>query len=84
MTFAGTYVGITVGGVSYEREKVAAHANNLASKVAKNLGGSLGALGIETFMEKGELVGPTEVKLVGHPEGKSITAKNVILFIARL
>merc|ERR1719389_1611777 len=39
-------LGITVGGVSYEREKVAAHANNLASKVAKNLEGSLTALGI--------------------------------------
>ena len=72
-------LGITVGGVEYDREKVAAHANNLASKVAKNLGGSLVALGIETFMEKGELVGATEVKLVGNPEGKTITGKNVIL-----
>jgi len=71
-------LGVTVnGGVTYDREKVAAHANNLASKVAKNLGGSLTALGIETFMEKGELVSPTEVKLVG--AGKTVTAKNVIL-----
>jgi dihydrolipoamide dehydrogenase len=72
-------LGITVGGVSYEREKVAAHANNLASRVAKNLGGSLVALGIETFMEKGQMVSPTEVKLVGNAEGKTITGKNVIL-----
>jgi len=72
-------LGITVGGVSYEREKVAAHANNLASKVAKNLGGSLSALGITTFMEKGQMVGPTEVKLVGNAEGKTVTGKNVIL-----
>merc|ERR1719310_2147885 len=64
-------LGITVGGVDYDREKVAAHANNLASKVAKNLGGSLGALGIETHMEEGELV--------GNAEGKTVTAKNVIL-----
>jgi len=70
-------LGISVGGVSYEREKVAAHANNLASKVAKNLGGSLDALGITTFMEKGEMVGPTEVKLVGGD--KTIKGKNVIL-----
>ena len=72
-------LGITVDGVSYEREKVAAHANNLASKVARNLGGSLDALGITTFMEKGEMVGATEVKLVGNKEGKTITGKNVIL-----
>jgi len=72
-------LGITVNGVSYEREKVAAHANNLASKVARNLGGSLDALGITTFMEKGEMVGPTEVKLVGNAEGNTVTAKNVIL-----
>jgi dihydrolipoamide dehydrogenase len=72
-------LGITVGGVSYEREKVAAHANNLASRVAKNLGGSLDALGITTFMEKGQMVGPTEVKLVGHPTGKTLRGENVIL-----
>ena len=70
-------LGITVGGVSYEREKVAAHANNLASKVAKNLEGSLTALGITVFPEKGELVSPTEISLVG--AGKTVKAKNVIL-----
>ena len=72
-------LGITVGGVSYRREKVAAHATDLASRVAKNLGGSLDALGITTFMEKGQMVGPTEVKLVGHPTGKTLRGKNVIL-----
>jgi len=70
-------MGITTGGVEYDREKVAAHANNLASKVAKNLGGSLDALGVKTFMEKGQLVSPTEVKLVGTEQ--TVTAKNVIL-----
>ena len=70
-------MGIHASGVTYDREKVAAHANNLASRVAKNLGGSLDALGVAVHMEKGELVGPKEVKLVG--AGKSITAKNVIL-----
>jgi dihydrolipoamide dehydrogenase len=70
-------MGITTGGVSYEREKLAAHAQNLASNVAKNLGNSLGALGIKTFMEKGQMVGPTSVKLIG--TDKVITGKNVIL-----
>ena len=71
-------LGVTVnGGVTYEREKVAAHANGLASKVAKNLENSLTALGITVFPEKGEMVGPTEVKLAG--TANTVSAKNVIL-----
>merc|ERR1719247_1565113 len=69
--------GITTGGVSYDRQKVSDHANNLAAKVQKNLGGSLDALGVTVFPEKGELVSPTEVSLVG--SGKTVKAKNVIL-----
>ena len=34
--------GITVGDVKYDREAVAAHAEQLVSNVAKNLGNSLG------------------------------------------
>ena len=70
-------MGIQTNGVSYDREKVAAHANNLASKVAKNLGNSLGALGVTVHPEKGQMVGPKVVKLAG--TDKTITAKNVIL-----
>jgi len=70
-------MGVISGGATYEREKVAAHANQLASKVAKNLGNSLGALGVTVFEEKGSLVSPTEVQLVG--SSKTVSAKNVIL-----
>ena len=70
-------LGITAGPVSYDREKVAAHANNLASTVKKNLGNSLVGLGVTTFEEAGELVDGKTVNLVG--SGKTIKAKNVIL-----
>merc|ERR1719199_1440521 len=70
-------LGITAGSVSYDREKVAAHANNLASTVKKNLGNSLVGLGVTTFEEAGELVDGKTVNLVG--SGKTIKAKNVIL-----
>ena len=70
-------LGITAGDVSYDREAVAAHANNLASRVRGNLEGSLKALGVEVFPEKGSLVGPTEVELVG--ASKTIKAKDVML-----
>merc|ERR1719217_1736981 len=70
-------LGITAGPVTYEREKVAAHANNLASTVKKNLGNSLTALGVTVFEEKGQLVDGTTVSLTG--SGKTVKAKNVIL-----
>jgi dihydrolipoamide dehydrogenase len=42
--------GIEVGEVKYDRQKVADHAANLVSTVAKNLGGSLTALGVDQVM----------------------------------
>ena len=70
-------LGITVGGeVTYEREKVAAHANNLASTVKKNLGNSLTGLGVTVFEESGKLIDGKTVSLGG---GKTLKAKNVIL-----
>jgi len=44
--------GIEVGEVKYDREKVAAHAAQLVSNVAKNLGGSLTALGVDQVCSK--------------------------------
>jgi len=71
-------LGINVGGaVTYEREKVAAHANGLANTVKKNLGNSLTNLGVTVFPEKGELIDGKTVNLVG--AGKTVSAKNVIL-----
>lgn len=65
------------GAVTYDRQGVADHANNLASRVQGNLRGSLTALGVTVFEEKGSLAGPTSIELVG--AGKTIEAKNVIL-----
>ncbi|KAL1504277.1 hypothetical protein AB1Y20_010686 [Prymnesium parvum] len=69
--------GITSHGITYEREKVAAHAKNLATKVKGNLENSLTGLGVTVFPNKGKMVGPTEVELVG--AGKTVKADNVIL-----
>jgi len=69
--------GITSAGVTYEREKVAAHAQNLANKVKGNLENSLTALGVTVFPNKGQMVGATSVKLVG--SDKVVEAENVIL-----
>eukprot|EP00614_Pseudopedinella_elastica_P013912 CAMPEP_0172585794 /NCGR_PEP_ID=MMETSP1068-20121228/5169_1 /TAXON_ID=35684 /ORGANISM="Pseudopedinella elastica, Strain CCMP716" /LENGTH=483 /DNA_ID=CAMNT_0013380369 /DNA_START=132 /DNA_END=1583 /DNA_ORIENTATION=+ len=69
--------GITTSGVTYERQKIADHAKNLANNVKKNLGNSLTALGIEIVEAKGELLAPHTVGLQG--SDKKLTAKNIIL-----
>ena len=64
--------------MSYDREKVAAHANNLASRVKGNLENSLTALGVTVFPNKGKLTAEVgTIDLVG--SGKAISADNVIL-----
>merc|ERR1719327_2087546 len=70
-------LGIKTSGVTYDRAQVAAHANNLANRVKGNLEGSLTALGVTVFPEKGCLKAATEIELVG--SDKTISADNVIL-----
>jgi dihydrolipoamide dehydrogenase len=69
--------GITVGDVKYDREKVAAHAAQLVSNVAKNLGNSLSALGVDQIHAEGVYAGPNTVKKAGTDE--VVTAKDIIL-----
>ncbi|EKX37705.1 hypothetical protein GUITHDRAFT_158568 [Guillardia theta CCMP2712] len=70
--------GIKVEGeVKYDREKVAAHADQLSKNVAKNLGNSLEALGVDVIPEAGLLVGPNKVKKAGTDQ--VVTAKDIIL-----
>lgn len=72
-------LGIEVEGkVKYDREAVAAHARNLASRVRGNLEGSLTALGCEVIEGRGILTGnPHEVK--DGSTGKVYRAKDIIL-----
>ena len=50
-----------VGEVKYDREKVAAHAAQLVSNVAKNLGNSLTGLGVDQIHAEGAYAGPNKV-----------------------
>ena len=70
--------GIKTSGVTFDRQKVADHAKNLANKVKGNLEGSLRGLGIEIIEAKGELLAPHTVGLQG-TGGKKLTAANIIL-----
>lgn len=72
-------LGISVNGVvEYDRQKVADHANNLASRVRGNLVKSLEALGVDLIEEKGAVMSEGQkVKCVD--SGRVVTAKDIII-----
>jgi len=71
-------LGIAVGDVQYDRQGVANHASQLASKVKGNLEASLKGLGVDIIEAKGLLTNkPHVISLEGM--NKEITAKNIIL-----
>ncbi|KAH7678635.1 dihydrolipoamide dehydrogenase protein [Dioscorea alata] len=73
-------LGLQVSSAGYDRQGVADHANNLASKIRSNLTNSLKALGVDILNGVGSIVGPQKVKYgkVGFPETE-ITAKDIII-----
>ena len=74
--------GIQVEAVSFEREEVAEHANQLVKKLRGNLTNSMVALGVDTLYGHASLVDSHTVSY-GYPsrpeEGGQITAKNIII-----
>lgn len=72
-------LGINVNGlVEYDRAKVAAHANDLATRVKGNLVNSLKALGVDIIEEKGAIApGGQKVQCVG--TDRVVNAKDIIL-----
>ncbi|KAA8536763.1 hypothetical protein F0562_029241 [Nyssa sinensis] len=72
--------GLQVAAAAYDRQGVADHANNLASKIRSNLTNSLKALGVDILTGVGTILGPQKVKYgkVGFDESV-ITTKDVII-----
>ncbi|VAH02560.1 unnamed protein product [Triticum turgidum subsp. durum] len=73
-------LGLQVSSTGYDRQAVADHANNLASKIRSNLTNSMKAMGVDILTGFGKIVGKQRVRYgkVGFPE-KEITAKNIII-----
>ncbi|KAL1223712.1 Dihydrolipoyl dehydrogenase 1 [Cardamine amara subsp. amara] len=72
--------GLQVSAAGYDRQGVADHANNLATKIRNNLTNSMKALGVDILTGFGSVLGPQKVKYgkVGLPDN-IITAKNIII-----
>ncbi|XP_057958596.1 dihydrolipoyl dehydrogenase 1, chloroplastic-like isoform X2 [Malania oleifera] len=73
-------LGLQVSAAGYDRQGVADHANNLASKIRSNLTNSMKALGVDILTGVGTILGPQKVKYgkVGFSD-QVITAKDIII-----
>ncbi|XP_024369754.1 dihydrolipoyl dehydrogenase 2, chloroplastic [Physcomitrium patens] len=73
-------LGIQVGAANYDRQSVADHANNLATKIRGNLTNSMKALGVDILTGFGSVAAPQIVKYgrIGFSD-KTITARNIII-----
>lgn len=72
-------LGIQVEQVSFERQAIADHANNLVSKIRGDMTNSLKRLSVDVIYGRGKLVGNQKVA-IATPEGeKVVTAQDIIL-----
>ncbi|XP_031264464.1 dihydrolipoyl dehydrogenase 2, chloroplastic-like [Pistacia vera] len=73
-------LGLQVAAAGYDRQGVADHANNLATKIRNNLTNSMKSLGVDILTGVGTVLGPQKVKYgkVGSPEN-IVTAKDIII-----
>ncbi|XP_045790653.1 dihydrolipoyl dehydrogenase 2, chloroplastic-like isoform X1 [Trifolium pratense] len=70
-------LGIQVSNAGYDRQAVADHANNLASKIRGNLTNSMKALGVDILTGFGTILGPQKVKIGS--SNNIVTAKDIII-----
>ncbi|KAJ9538334.1 hypothetical protein OSB04_031067 [Centaurea solstitialis] len=72
--------GLQVAAAGYDRQGVADHAQNLATKIRNNLTNSMKSLGVDILTGFGAVVGPQKVKYGKTGEsGTVITAKDIII-----
>ncbi len=72
-------LGIHVGDVTFDRAAIAAHANNLVSKIQGDLTNSLKRLGVDIIRGWGKVAGQQKVTIATDNGEKTITAKDIIL-----
>jgi len=75
-------LGIQLGSVSFDRQKIAAHAADLVTNIQGNLQRSLEALGVDILTGVGKLTGPHTVSyaLPGRVDvGGTVTGRDVMI-----
>lgn len=72
-------LGIQVGGVSFERQAIADHANNLVDKIQSDLTNSLKRLKVDILRGWGKVAAPQKVTVENEGDLKTFTAKDIIV-----
>jgi dihydrolipoamide dehydrogenase len=72
-------LGIEIGAVNFDRPAIAAHADNLVSKIRGDLTNSLKRLKVDTIRGWGKVVGPQKVSVIGDSGEKTYTARDIML-----
>lgn len=72
-------LGIQVQNVSFERQAIADHANNLVRKIREDLTNSLKRLGVDTIRGWGKVAGPQKVTVTTDAGEKTITGKDIMI-----
>ena len=72
-------LGIQVGGVAFDRQAIANHADNLVAKIRGDLTNSLKRLGVDIIQGWGKIAGSQKVAVATDSGEKIISAKDIIL-----
>ncbi|MBP0014166.1 MAG: dihydrolipoyl dehydrogenase [Roseofilum sp. SBFL] len=72
-------LGIQVGGVSFERQAIADHANTLVDKIQSDLTNSLKRLKVDILRGWGKVASPQKVTVENEGDLKTFTAKDIIV-----
>lgn len=72
-------MGVQVGGVNFERESIANHANNLVSKIKGDLTISLKRLKVDIIHGWGKVAATQKVSVITESGEKFFTAKDILL-----
>lgn len=72
-------LGIQVGGVEFDRQAIANHADSIVSKLRGDLTNSLKRLNVDIIQGWGKLAGQQKISITTDAGEKTITAKDIIL-----
>lgn len=72
-------LGIQVAGVDFDRSLIAAHANNLVSKIRSDLTNSLKRLGVDVIQGWGKVAGKQKVSVKTEQGDRVITGKEIMI-----
>ncbi|OUC15710.1 MAG: dihydrolipoyl dehydrogenase [Alkalinema sp. CACIAM 70d] len=72
-------MGIQVGGVAFDRQAIADHANAVVTKQRDGLTNSLKRLGVDVFHGWARVVDPQKLSITSADGEKFVTAKDIIL-----